>query len=126
MKTTVAQLLKHDFNKGPLHLYDSNGKEIYYEISKGDWYKSDYDDNGNKIYHEWSVGTWFKCEYDSNGNQIYGENSDGYWEKYEFDSNGNEIYYESSDGEIIDNRPKKSCEGKVVEIDGKQYKLTEV
>ena len=27
-------------------------------------------------------------------------------------------------GEIIDNRPK-GCEGKVVEIDGKKYRLTE-
>jgi hypothetical protein len=29
---TVAQLLKHDFNKGPLYLYDSNGKLIYMSI----------------------------------------------------------------------------------------------
>ena len=46
------------------------------------------------------------------------------WDRWksEFDSNGNEIYYEDSKGEIIDNRPK-GCEGKVVEIDGKKYKL---
>ena len=85
MKTTVAQLLKHDFkSKGDLKLYDANGKEIYFEDSSGFWYKRDYD------------------------------------------SNGNLIYYGDSDGEIIDNRPKKSCNGKVVEIDGKQYKLTEI
>ena len=35
---------------------------------------------------------------------------------------GNLIYWENSYGEIIDNRPK-GCEGKVVEIDGKKYKL---
>ena len=82
------------------------------------------DKNGNVIYYENSTGFWYKNEYDSNGNQIYCENSNGFWWKSEFDSNGNEIYYEDSKGEIIDNRPK-GCEGKVVEIDGKKYRLTE-
>jgi len=81
---TVGQLLKHDFEKGSLSLYDSNS------------------------------------------NQIYFETSDGYWVKQEYDSNGKEIYYENSNGKIIDNRPKPSCKGKVVEIDGKKYKLTEI
>ena len=103
---TVAQLLKYDFSKGSLHLYDSNGNCIYYENSDGYWCKHDYDSNGNRIYHEWSDGTWYKKE---------------------FDSNGNEIYYENSYGKIIDNGPKKeTCNGKVLEIDGKKYKLTEV
>ena len=81
---TVAQLLKHDFSKGSLSLYNNNGNRIYQEFSDGTWYKQEYDNNCN-------------C-----------------------------IYYENSYGEIIDNRPKTSCNGKVVEIDGKQYKLTEV
>ena len=68
---TIAQLLKHDFTKGLLFLYDSNNNLIY-------------------------------------------------------DLNGNRIYYEDSDGTIIGNRPKESCNGKVVEIDGKKYKLTEL
>jgi hypothetical protein len=80
---TVAQLLKHDFDKGPLYLYDSNGNLIYYE------------------------------------------NSSGYWWKREYDVNGNQIYFENSNGTIRDNRPKESCEGKVVEIDGKKYQLKE-
>jgi glucan-binding YG repeat protein len=62
---------------------------------------------------------------DKNGNRIYFEKSNGYFVKSEYDSNGNQIYFEDSDGYILDNRPK-SCEGKVVEIDGKKYKLTEV
>jgi hypothetical protein len=62
---------------------------------------------------------------DKNGNQIYFEDSYRYWRKRELDSNGNEIYFEDSYGEIRDNRPK-GCEGKMVEIDGKKYKLTEV
>jgi hypothetical protein len=102
---TVAQLLKHDFEKGSLRLYDSNNNEIYYEDSDGYWYKS---------------------EYDSNGNVIYFENSNGYWVKREYDSNGNVIYFENSNGIIRDNRPKESCEGKVIEIDGKAYKLVEL
>jgi hypothetical protein len=62
---------------------------------------------------------------DKNGNRIYWENSYGVWYKSEYDSNGNEIYCENSDGEIEDNRPK-GCEGKVVEIEGKKYKLTQI
>jgi hypothetical protein len=102
---TIAELLKYDFKKGSLYLYDSNGKIIYYEDS--DRY-------------------WAKYEYDSNGKEIYYEASDGYWKKREYDSNGNQIYWETLSGIIQDNRPKKSCEGKVVEIDGKTYRLVEL
>ncbi len=62
---------------------------------------------------------------DKNGNQIYWEDYDGFWCKTEYDSNGNEKYWEDSNGFSIDNRPK-GCEGRVVEIDGKKYKLTEL
>ena len=128
MKTTVAQLLKHDFkSKGDLKLYNAGGNCIYYENSDGVWYKQEFDSNGNLIYYESSDGYWSKREYDSNGNLIYSEDSIGFWSKREFDSNGNKIYYENSDGKIIDKRPKKeTCNGKVIEIDGKQYKLTEI
>jgi hypothetical protein len=103
---TVGQLLKHDFkSKGSLYLYDTDGKEIYFENSDGYWEKRDYD---------------------SNNNCIYFEDSDGYWSKREFDDNNNIIYYENSDGHIIDNRPKASCDGKVVEIEGKRYQLNEL
>ena len=53
---TVAQLLNHDFNKGSLYLYDTNGNLIYGEYSNGYWSKSDYDSNGNRIYSENSKG----------------------------------------------------------------------
>lgn len=81
---TIGQLLKHDFTKGSLYLYDTNGNEIYYEDSDGDWYKQEYDTNGNGV------------------------------------------YYENSRGKIIDKRPKGTCNGKVVEIDGKKYQLKEL
>ena len=100
MKTIAQQLNVKQF---PFEIKDNNGKVIYSEDSNGWWYKNEYDSNGNKIYYE---------------------NSTGYWEKSEYDSNGNLIYWENSNGEIRDNRPK-GCEGKVVEIDGKKYRLTE-
>jgi hypothetical protein len=61
---------------------------------------------------------------DKKGRLIYFENSNRVWWKSEYYSNG-EIYLENSDGVIVDSRPK-GCEGKVVEIDGKKYKLTEL
>ena len=73
--------------------------------------------------HDFKKGSLYF--HDPNGNQIYYENSDGYWYKQEYDANGNGIYWENSDGDIEDNRPKPSCGGKVVEIDGKTYKLVE-
>jgi hypothetical protein len=84
------------------------------------------DKRGNLIYSENSSGYWVKWEYDENGNEIYFEDSSGFWRKSEWDENINRIYYENSNGYIMDNRAKDSCNGKVVEIDGKKYKLTEI
>ena len=83
------------------------------------------DDKGNRTYCEASDGYWWKREYDSNGNETYQEDSDGYWHRYEYDANGNETYYENSGG-YWRGTPKtaKTCEGKVVEVDGTKYKLT--
>jgi hypothetical protein len=120
MKTIAQQLNIKEF---PFTINDKNGNQIYYENSNGYWVKREYDSSGNEIYYENSAGYWCKYEFDSNGNETYFENSAGYWCKYEFDSNGNETYFEDSDGEVRDNRLKPTCEGKVVEIDGKKYKL---
>ena len=119
MKTIAQELNVTDF---PFEIKDKSGNEIYFENSNGYWIKREYDSNGNEIYWEDSTGYWIKREYDSDGNRIYHENSNGDWNKSEYDSNGNQIYHENSDGVIVDNRPK-GCEGKVVEIDGKKYKL---
>ena len=121
--TTIAKLLKHDFIKGDLKLYDSNGNLICYETSNGVLYKFEYDSNGNQIYYESSTGYWVKSEFDTNGNKTYYENSTGYWSKFEFDTNGKRIYYEDSKGTIRDNRPKENCNGKTVTIDGIEYEL---
>ena len=85
------------------------------------------DANGKGTYYEDSEGFWRKYEYDYNGKETYFENSNGYWEKYEYDADGKETYFENSDG-VKKGKPRssKSCEGKVIEIDGKKYKLTEL
>ena len=102
---TIAQQIKWDFK--------TNGSLII------------RDKNGNLIYREFSNGICGKYERNSQGRLIYYEGSNGYWEKREWDSQGKEIYYEDSDGVIKDNRPK-SCEGKIVEIDGEKFKLVKV
>jgi hypothetical protein len=123
MKTIAQQLNITEF---PFIIKDKNGNQIYFEHSNGYWYKKEFDSNGNRICFEDSEGYWYKKEFDSNGNRIFYEDSEGYCSKREFDSNGDETYFQDSNGVIRDNRLKPTCEGKVVEIDGKKYKLTEV
>jgi hypothetical protein len=123
MKTIAQQLNIKEF---PFIIKDKNGNQIYFENSIKYWYKQEFDSNKNRIYFEDSHGDWGKYEYDTNGKQIYFENSHGDWGKYEYDTNGKQIYFQDSNGEVRDNRPKQSCEGKIVEIEGKKYKLTEV
>ena len=102
---TIAQQIKWDFEtNGNLEIKDKNGKEIYWEDS--DRY-------------------WTKREYDSECNEIYSETSNGFWAKWEYDSQGKVIYAEDSFGQIRDSRPK-SCENKIVEIDGEKFKLVKV
>ena len=63
---------------------------------------------------------------DANGNQTYYENSNGFWCKQEYDANGNETYCEDRDGPKRGTPRIQSCDGKVIEVDGKKYKLTEL
>ena len=88
----------------PIEIKDENGKETYFENSYGYWERYEYDKNGKKTYHETSDDYWSRCEYDENGEETYYENSNG-------------IKQETKRG---------SCDGKVIEIDGKKYKLTEL
>jgi len=82
------------------------------------------DSNGNETYWENSDGFWCRWKRDANGKQTYYEDSNGYWHKYERDAKGNETYFENSGG-VKRGTPKtaKTCEGKVVEVDGIKYKL---
>ena len=108
----------------PIEIKDANGNYTYYETSNGYWRKWERDAKGNVNYYETSNGYWHKRERDAKGNVNYYENSNGGWSKWEHDANGNETYYEDSDG-YKRGTPKsaKTCEGKVVEVDGIKYKL---
>ena len=82
------------------------------------------DANGKVTYFENSYGYRYKCEYDARGYATYYENCKGSWLKCERDANGNETYFERSDGTKRGTpRSAKTCEGKVVEVEGIKYKL---
>jgi len=127
MKQTIAQFLSiKDF---PFIIKDKNGNTIYCEWCDNYWVKHKYDENNNKIYFEDFNGYWSKSKYDENNNEICYKTSMGYWIKREYDNNNDEIYYEDSGGRIVNHRPyksKNSCNNKIVEIDGKKYKLKEI
>lgn len=82
------------------------------------------DANGNRTYREDSDGFWYRCEHDAKGNKTYLENSDDYWQRWEYDANGKVTYFENSEGlKQVTPKSAKTCEGKVVEVDGIKYEL---
>ena len=109
----------------PIEIKDDYGNKTYCEESNGFWRKYEYNADGNETYYEESNGFWRKYEYNADGNETCCENSTGYWHKYEYNADGNETYYEESNG-YKRGTPKsaRTCEGKVVEVDGIKYKLT--
>ena len=83
------------------------------------------DENGNETYFENSSGYWDLLKYEENGKETYYENSDDYWSRKEYDEDGNQTYFEDNSGYKRGTK-RGSCSGKVIEIDGKKYKLTEL
>ena len=114
-----------DFSS-PIEIKDAKGNKTYYEDSDGYWRKREYNANGKETYYQNSRGYWWKNEYDANGNETYYETSTGYWSKRECDAKGKETYFEDSDGCKEGTPLSQSCDGKVIEVDGKKYKLTEL
>ena len=108
----------------PIEIRDAKGNVTYLEDNGGFCCRWKHDSKGNQTYFENSNGYWCKWEYDSKGNVTYYEDSRGYWCKYEYDANGRVTYHENSKG-AKRGTPKssKTCEGKVVEVDGIKYKL---
>ena len=54
---TIAQQIKWNFEtNGNLEIKGKNGKQIYFEGSKGYWAKRECDSQGNEIYYENSNG----------------------------------------------------------------------
>ena len=84
------------------------------------------DADGAVTYYEDNNGFWRKRECDANGNETYYEDSDGYWRKSEYDANGNQTYYENSCGYKKGLPRSQTCDGKVIEVDGKRYQLKEL
>jgi len=87
----------------PIEITDANGRVTYYE---------DCDDY------------WERYERDVKGRPTYHEDSNGFWQKWKRNADGDVLYYEDSTG-VKKGTPKsaKTCEGKVVEVDGIKYKL---
>ena len=127
--------------------FDGHGRTIRKKDHHGNesWYE--YDDRGNVIHEKHSsafraIETWW--EYDANGNVIHWWDSGGYeaWrEHYENgnprhykDSNGYEEWYDSNGKHISKEQYDKlygsrvfnPCDGKVIEVDGKKYKLVPI
>ena len=87
----------------PIEIKDSNGNETYYEHSYG-WRKTEYNAKGRPTYFEDNYGNWCKKEYDdASGQRTYFENNYGYKQGTP--------------------RSAKTCEGKVIEMDGIKYRL---
>jgi hypothetical protein len=109
----------------PIKIKDAKGRPTYYENSEGFWCRWERDAKGRQTYYEDSRDFWRRYERDAKGNETYYEDSEGFWCKWERDANGNKTYYENSDG-YKRGAPKssKTCEGKVIEVDGLKYKLT--
>ena len=109
----------------PIEITNENGDRTYYEHSNGYWCRREYGENGKETYREDSDGFWSRHEYDEDGNLTYYEDSDGFWYRSEYDEKGNSTYYENSDG-YGEGTKHSSCDGKVIEVDGKKYKLMEL
>jgi len=81
----------------------------------------------SNTYRKLGIDFTFPIEIkDAHGKETYFENSDGGWYKREYDAKGRPTYFEKSDGTKSGTPRSQSCAGKVVEIDGKKYKLTEL
>ena len=109
MKTTFKIIA------GTLYEYNSNGKITHSKDSDGCEEWNEYDSNGKVIHYKKSNGFESWHEYDSNGKEIHFKDSNGY--EYWYDSKGNRITKKQFD------KLNQSCDGKVVEIDGKKYQL---
>ena len=109
----------------PIVIKDANGRKTYYEDRYSQWYRCERDANGMETYFETSNGYCERYERDADGNVTYFEDSDDLWYRCEYDANGDESYYEDSNGKKRGTpKSSKTCEGKVVEVDGIKYKLT--
>lgn len=80
----------------------------------------------SKTYKELGIAFTFPIKIkDAHGNETYFEDEGGYWYRREYDEDGKVTYFENSNG-YKKGTKRGSCDGKVIEVDGKKYKLTAV
>ena len=65
--------------EGHLRLFNAQGQEVYREESGGFgfWILHKYNDEGKQVYYENSRGGWAKYKYNDEGRKVYYENSQG-------------------------------------------------
>ena len=77
-------VLRYKYSGHEQHTYNSNGNQLTFENSNGNWHKYTYDSDGNVLTYKDAYGYWAKRTYDSMGNELTYENSNG--EKRGFDT----------------------------------------
>ena len=110
MKTTSKIINRN------LREYDSHGKVIHSKHSNGFKSWREYDSHGDLTHYKHSNGDERWYEYDSHGKLIHFKSSNG--DEIWYDSNGTEITKKQFD------KLNQSCDGKIIEVDGKKYRLT--
>ncbi len=103
---------------GVICTHISNDYLVYSKYHNGFETWREYDENGNCIHVKYSDGLEIWYEYDEHGNMIHSKKSNG--NEYWFNANGNEITKEEF------NLLHAPCAGKVIEVEGKKYRLTAV
>jgi hypothetical protein len=79
----------------------------------------------SETYKELGIAFSFPIKIkDANGYVTYYEDSNDYWYRYEYDADVCVTYFENSYGTKQGTpRSSKTCDGKVVVVDGIKYKL---
>jgi len=101
--------------------YDAHGRLYHYKLLDGHEAWEKYDAKGNRTHYKNSRGYELWEEYDEKGNHIHWWDSYGYERWY--DSNGKHISKKEYD-KLFGSRISNSCDGKIIEVEGKKYKLT--
>jgi YD repeat-containing protein len=79
-------------------LRDSEGRELSYKDSYGNWSKCTYDENGNELSYQDSDGRWVKCTYNERGQELTYQDSSGDMYERNYDADGYELSYQNNRG----------------------------
>jgi hypothetical protein len=108
---TIAQFLGLTIEQSkPFIIKNERGQEIYYENSKGIWWKEEFNEQGKSIFFLSSEGVWSKNQWNEQGKNTRFENHTGHWRISEYNEQGEEIFCEDKSGIFFDHRPKPKIE----------------